>query len=168
MEAYDHEGEIEGPYRQQITDTGSRVGTGTDVLVAIGDDGLLGSVTFVEESSKHFENAGAGDCGFRMLGVAPEAQGQGVGRQLVEACLHLARTRGRRRVAIYTMEWMSAAQAMYDQMGFVRRPDRDVTFPAGVGYALQYDVTDGADEHFDPHGPIPAEPPWYLDAWADR
>lgn len=168
MQAYDGEGEIEGPYRAQIIDTGARLGIGTDVLVAEGPDGLLGSVTFVEETSEHFENAGAGDCGFRMLGVAPHAQGRGIGRQLVEACLELGRTRDRHRMAIHTMAWMSAAQVMYDRMGFVRRPDRDVVFPAGIGYALQYDLTAAAADRFERPGIVPPEPPWYLDAWAAR
>ncbi|MEE8602667.1 GNAT family N-acetyltransferase [Euzebya tangerina] len=164
--AYDREGTIEGPYRAQIRDTGARVDAGAAVLVAVDGPDLLGSVTYVEAGQEHFENAGAGDCGFRMLGVATSAQGRGVGRALVQACLDRGRRDGHHRVAIYTMEWMDTARRMYERMGFVRRPDRDVVFPAGVGHALQYDLTAQAAEHFDPPGPVPERPPWYEDAWA--
>ncbi len=166
IEAYDAVGRIVGPYRDQLVDTGERVAAGAEVWVAVEGDRLHGSVTYVDADNVHFENHGGGDCSFRMLAVDVGAQRRGVGRTLVETCIATARDRGNRRIAIYSMEWMPTAHRLYRAMGFTRRPDRDVTFPAGVGVAFQLDLTDDADEHFPPPRPIPAEPPWYLDAWA--
>ncbi|WP_370323932.1 GNAT family N-acetyltransferase [Euzebya sp.] len=168
--AYDAIGAVSDDYRVQLADVTERVADGADVLVAVdgvegADDRVLGTVTYVDEDNPHFENHGAGDCGFRMLAVDTAAQGRGAGRLLVQACIDLAVARGRRRMAIYSMEWMPVAHGMYAAMGFTRRPDRDVVFPGGVGFAFQLDLVRDADRHFPPPGPVPDEPPWYLDAW---
>lgn len=163
LAAYDAAGQIEGPYRETIRDTGARVAAGSQVWVAVADDVLLGTVTFTDRDDPNFEDDGHGDCGFRMLGVAPDAQGRGVGRALVGACIDAAVGAGRDRLAIYSLEWMTAAHRLYGAMGFVRRPDRDVMFPAGVGMAFHRDLTARAVTRFPPPGPVPDAPPWYLD-----
>ena len=165
--AYDAVGRIVGPYRDELRDTGSRVADGAHVLVAVDDDDrVLGSVTYVDADNPHFENHGTGDRSFRMLAVDVGAQGRGAGRLLVQACIDMARADGGRRIAIYSMEWMPAAHALYASLGFTRRPDLDLMFPAGVGYAFQLDLVPSAGRHFPPVGPVPAEPPWYRDVWA--
>lgn len=169
LAAYDAVGTIRGPYRHELADVAGRVAAGALVLVAAtGDDHVIGSVTYVDADNPHFENRGAGDCGFRMLAVDPSTQEQGAGRLLVGACIDHASRQANRRMAIYSMIWMHAAHALYASLGFVRRPDRDVRFPAGIGWAFQRDLVDDAGRHFAPAGPIPATPPWYLDAWGDR
>lgn len=172
LDAYDAVGRITGPYREALRDTGRRVAEGALVLVAVDPetDVVLGSVTYADAGDPHFEGpqfeGQGGDATFRMLAVDVAAQGRGTGRALVDACLAIARERDRRRIAIYSMEWMPAAHALYQSMGFTRRPDLDVAFPAGVGYAFQLDLVDDAAAAFPPPGPVPATPPWYEDAWA--
>lgn len=103
------------------------------VLVAVdADDGaaaggrLLGCVTYVSGPGNPFaELEREGEAGFRMLGVAAEARGQGVGEALVRACLERARADGRAGVAITTSPRMHAAHRLYERLGFVRAPDRD-------------------------------------------
>jgi ribosomal protein S18 acetylase RimI-like enzyme len=59
----------------------------------------------------------------RMLGVDRASRRRGVGRALMDACLEEARRAGKSRLTLETTESMTAAQALYESMGFVRGPD---------------------------------------------
>lgn len=140
----------------------------TDILVAVGaDDEVLGVVAFALEGTPLHEPVvpPMGDASFRFLAVAPSARGRGVGRQLVEACIDAARAAGCRRLAIFTMDFMTEAHRLYERLGFSRRPDRDVVFPGGRGHALVLDLVPDASAHFAPEGPVPDTPPWYEDVF---
>jgi len=162
--AYDGVGRMDEGYRQQLRDVARRAAEGAEVLVAVDGDRVVGAVSYVG-GGPHLEGATAGDCSFRMLGVDPAAQGRGVGEALVRACLGRARAARRRRVAIYSMEFMGSAHRLYGRLGFVRRPDRDVVFPSGLGLAFSLDLVPDAAAHFPPPGPVPARPPWFEDLW---
>ena len=68
----------------------------------------------------------------RMLVVAPEARGQGVGRQLVAACLACAQAFGAPAIGLHTTPLMASALRMYSAIGFQR--DRDLDPIRGVPY----------------------------------
>jgi ribosomal protein S18 acetylase RimI-like enzyme len=61
----------------------------------------------------------------RAFAVAPQAQGQGVGRKLLLAVIECAGTRGVRRLRLCTESAMQAAQHLYATTGFSRTPDLD-------------------------------------------
>ena len=74
-----------------------------------------------------------------MLGVAPAARSRGVGRALVEAANALAVQDGRSAMLLHTTDLMETALALYQDMGFVRDPERDRVFEDGfvlVAYRL--------------------------------
>lgn len=117
-------GHMTDGYAAELADVGHRT-SGADVLVAI-QDGLVGCVTLVsDESSPWAELLEAGEAGIRMLGVLPDAQGRGIGRALVEACLSCARRQGKAAVMLHTTPWMPAAHHLYERLGFERCPQRD-------------------------------------------
>jgi ribosomal protein S18 acetylase RimI-like enzyme len=129
-------------YLDQIRDARRRARS-CPVLVAV-EDGtarLLGSVTYVPSADNPFAEVEVdGEAGFRMLGVAPEAQGCGVGRALVLACIERARADGRRALAISTGPDMAAARRLYEGLGFRRAEERDFDPVPGVhllAYVLQ-------------------------------
>lgn len=167
--AYDVDRRMTEAYRRELADTASRVASGADVLVAEDEDGaVVGSVTVAFPPNEYYEHSPRhGDAGFRMLAVAPEAWGRGVGAALVDAAVSRCREAGARRLVITTMEWMATAQGMYERRGFVRRPDLDVRYPSGLGYAYALDLTPDAADRFDAPGPVPDEPPWYEDVDAE-
>ncbi|MFF9015790.1 GNAT family N-acetyltransferase [Streptomyces sp. NPDC014870] len=98
-----------------------------EVLVAADRAGrLLGGVTFTPGERTWADIAGAGEAEFRMLAVAKEARGQGVGEALVRACVDRARAlEGCVRVRLSTQRGMAEAHRIYERMGFVRTPERD-------------------------------------------
>ena len=170
LAGYDAYGRIDGPYRQDLADPLRRRDGCTALLVAELDGEVVGTVTFVLPGDEQWEGRAEpeGDAGFRILAVDPAAEGRGVGRALVGACLAAGRAHGRRRIVIVTMAWMDRAQRLYAQLGFRRRPDLDVRFPSGVGYVLTYDLVPDADRYFPAPGPVPESPPWFTEVWAGR
>ncbi len=160
--AYDALGDVTDSYRVVMADVAGRIDDETQVLVAVEDDEVLGSVTVASAASDEFEHGPHGDGGFRMLAVAPQAQGRGVGGLLVEAALRHARDAGWRRIAITSMEWMPLAHGMYGRRGFDRRPDLDVRFGAGVGCGFTLDLVEGAADAFPPIGPTPDVVPDFV------
>jgi len=126
--AYLADGQLVGPaegYGRQLRDIATRI-VDNDVLVAETDDGTVaGCVTFVMAGSPWAEAASEGVAEFRMLATDPAAQGQGIGRALVDACLDLAADRGCHAVAIFVREGNDIARRMYEKRGFVRAPEMD-------------------------------------------
>ena len=68
----------------------------------------------------------------RMLVVAPEYRGQGIGRRLVAACLECARRDGAPAVGLHTSPVMASALRMYEAIGFAR--DSELPPIRGVPY----------------------------------
>ncbi|MDT0611681.1 GNAT family N-acetyltransferase [Streptomyces lancefieldiae] len=97
-----------------------------EVLVAAADGRVLGGVAFVPSSGPMSDIAGPGEAEIRMLAVAHEARGRGVGEALVRACVDRARAvEGCVRVVLSTQRTMRTAHRLYERLGFTRTPDRD-------------------------------------------
>lgn len=95
------------------------------VLVACGEEGVLGAVTYAEHGSAYAELAGPGEAEIRMLAVDPAARGHGAGRALVVACVERARAAGCTALVLSTQPSMTTAHRIYQGLGFVRTPERD-------------------------------------------
>lgn len=121
---------LAGGYGDELADVGRRV-TGAEVFVAVAPTGegateVLGCVTLVTNcTSPWAELLREGEAGVRMMGVRPDAQHQGIGRALLNACLERALQLGRSAVLLHSTPWMDAAHVLYESSGFVREPDRD-------------------------------------------
>jgi ribosomal protein S18 acetylase RimI-like enzyme len=111
-------GEADSQYLDLVADVAGRFGF-TTVLVALEQGRILGSITVELTAKVNPEGELAPDeAHLRMLGVAPEAQGKGAGRALVEAAAALARAAGKRRVTLGTLPEMVAARRLYERLGF--------------------------------------------------
>ena len=93
-------------------------------LVAEDSDGLVGTLDIARIQRRRLVHDG-----LLTMGVHPRAQGQGVGRRLVEAGLAWAEVNG---VELYTLDSNLRAQKLYESVGFTlawrreafhRRPD---------------------------------------------
>ena len=58
-----------------------------------------------------------------LLAVAPTRRGRGIGRKLVSACIQCARNDSAQVIGLFTSELMTAAQQLYESMGFRRESE---------------------------------------------
>ncbi|MDQ2966561.1 MAG: GNAT family N-acetyltransferase [Chloroflexota bacterium] len=135
------EGETDLGYHEELRNVAGRAAL-VDVLVAAEPHGpLLGTVTYVPGSGPLSESEREDEAGFRMLAVAPWAQGRGVGRALVEACIERARADEKGGLAIYTRPSMRMAHRLYGSLGFERDKASDWEFEPGEwlwGFRLRF------------------------------
>jgi len=98
-----------------------------ELWVAVGPDDrdVLGTVTLCREGSPWREIASADEGEFRMLAVAPHAQGQGVGEALARHVIDRFREEGAVAVVLSSTPLMASAHRLYERLGFVRCPERD-------------------------------------------
>lgn len=104
-------------FRAKIEGMSTLAATG-EIIVAELDQKLIGAVVYVgprQPKSKFFEPEWPI---MRMLVVAPESRGHGVGRALAKECVLRARRDGASVFALHTSEIMTVALSMYQRMGF--------------------------------------------------
>ncbi|MFD3703872.1 GNAT family N-acetyltransferase [Nocardia sp. NPDC058658] len=96
-----------------------------EVLVAVHEGQVVGSLTVAEPGTTYAEIARPGELEFRMLAVSKQARGLGVGTALVRAVVDQAKSGGYEAVALTTMFSMVDAHRIYERLGFVGVPERD-------------------------------------------
>lgn len=111
-------------YRERVRDVALRDGQ-AEVLVAVDGDEVLGCVTYCPPGSEWREIGREDEGEFRMLSVAPIAQGRGVGTALARACEERARAHGAVAMALSSLPLMTAAHSIYARLGYTRLPERD-------------------------------------------
>jgi ribosomal protein S18 acetylase RimI-like enzyme len=133
--AYRADGQLnsEHGYERTLADVAGRA-VAAELLVAVSPetDQVLGAVTFVLPGTRYAELSRPGEAEFRMLAVDPSAQGRGVARALVQACLDRALAVGASAVVICVRDFADRAQRLYARFGFVRTPELDWSPAPGV------------------------------------
>jgi ribosomal protein S18 acetylase RimI-like enzyme len=103
------------------------------VLVAVDDaDCILGTITLEPFDSSSELARDDTEADIRAFAVAAQAQGQGVGRELLLAAVERAEKRGLRRLRLCTQPAMRAAQHLYAAAGFSRTPELDFSPAANL------------------------------------
>ena len=103
---------MEGPAEWIVAERGGRI-VGSVMLYPPATDAYAGAA------------ARASWPELRLLAVAPEGRGQGVGQALVDECVRRARRMGATELGLHTSRSMAAARRMYQRMGFIRAPEHD-------------------------------------------
>lgn len=129
-------------YVAELADVEGRAEEGL-VLVAVDDGGaVVGGIAYFDRPGLWAGMESADQVELRMLAVAPQSQGRGVGTGLVAACIDQARIDGMRQVLLHTTAFMTPAQRLYERAGFRRQAERDIILDDGMvllGYALDLD-----------------------------
>jgi ribosomal protein S18 acetylase RimI-like enzyme len=114
-----------GGYEEELADVAQRA-VDAEVLVAVDGPAVVGCVTFVPDAGNPWaEELEDDEASIRMLAVDPVAQGRGIGRSLIEACIKAACRLERRAIFLHSTPWMTTAHELYVRAGFVRVPERD-------------------------------------------
>lgn len=67
-------------------------------------------------------------CIIRFLSVDPTYSGLGIGRQLTEKCIELAKSNSEQTIALHTSEMMNTARHIYERLGFTILREIDPRF----------------------------------------
>ena len=105
-----------------------------EVIVAEDNAQILGGVVYVpggKPKAAYFDQSWPI---IRMLVVAPDSRGRGIGRRLTEECIERARRDSANLIALHTTTIMEVAQPMYLRMGFELLRASPPIF--GVPYAI--------------------------------
>jgi predicted N-acetyltransferase YhbS len=111
-------------YVAKLRDAATRAAQ-AELLVAELGGRIVGTVTYCRGGTEYANIAGPEDAEFRMLAVAGEARGNGVGEALVRLCIDKAKAAGCRVLRLSTQSDMLVAHRLYGRLGFVRTPERD-------------------------------------------
>jgi ribosomal protein S18 acetylase RimI-like enzyme len=108
-----------------------RLETAGTVLCAMEDRAVLGVVILLHPDSSLRQVALDGEAEFRLLAVRPSARGRRVGEALVSQCVRRAAAPplSARALVLWTQPRMTAAQRLYERLGFRRTPQRDALLP---------------------------------------
>jgi ribosomal protein S18 acetylase RimI-like enzyme len=129
-------------YLARIADVAERAHR-TKILVAVEGDRILGSLTLELTTRVNADDDAleAHRAHVRMLGVAADAQGKGVGTALMREAERRAVAEGKREMTLHTTKRMTAAQALYARLGYERASEE--VFPDGfvlLGYRKVLDA----------------------------
>lgn len=129
----------DSPYATQLRRAADRAAA-SPLLVATREDRVVGAVSLCPFGTEWCEIARPGEVELRMLVVAPEAFGTGVGDALVAKCVEHAGALGAQRIVLSVVATNEYAHALYTRHGFTPDPERDTTPVPGValrGYERQ-------------------------------
>ena len=100
--------------------------TGTG-FVCVQNNKLVGMAFLIPKNNKvgFFEAAWSY---IRLVGVLPEAAGQGIAKELTKLCMKRARDTGEEILALHTSEFQNAARHIYETLGFKRLKEIDKIF----------------------------------------
>jgi putative acetyltransferase len=119
----DQYGLLVAPDELFLMDPGGKiVGRGGAIFVAVRGEEVVGTSSMVPVAPGVIELV--------KLAVAADAQGQGVGRRLIEVSLDFAQQLGASRVTLISNSKLEAALRLYERFGFQRLP-----LPADQPYA---------------------------------
>ena len=132
------------PYIARLRDAAARAEQ-AELWLAEDDGEVLGTVTVCPPGSVWREISQPGEGEFRMLAVAPQARGRGVGEALARFAIDRLAAQGAKAVVLSSLSTMHAAHRIYERLGFRRDAARDWSPTPGVEL-LAYVLPEPAQE----------------------
>lgn len=120
-------------FKEKIANMSALAGSG-EIIVAELESRLVGAVAYIGPHQPKSDFFPPEWPIMRMLVVAPEARGLGIGRALAQECLVRAGRDGASMFALHTSDLMSVALPMYQRMGFKWKSSAPMIH--GVSYSI--------------------------------
>lgn len=112
------------PYRAELGD--AQTGAAAGRLIVAADGGtIVGAVLFMPDAAADSHPAPPRSAAVRLLAVAPDLRGQGIGEVLVRHCVREAGAGRSEHVVLHTAPFMRDAIRLYVRLGFTRAPAYD-------------------------------------------
>ncbi len=111
---------------------------GVEIFVMENEDKIVGSVALFPAKLEAYEwTSNTIDYPeIRMLAVEPTACEQGIGKSLIQHCIHQTMIKGYSHIGLHTADFMKNAILLYTKMGFERVPQLDFE-PANDGVIVK-------------------------------
>src|ERR1700712_5148432 len=108
------------PAMVRVLEKMSEMAGNAEIIIAEHEGRVVGAVGYGPPSAPKAAHFNPEWPIIRMLVVAPDARGLGIGRTLTEACVARARRDRAPEIALHTSPIMTVALPMYLRMGFMR------------------------------------------------
>jgi ribosomal protein S18 acetylase RimI-like enzyme len=89
---------------------GTIISRGGYIYLAISDEKIIGSAALMKEHNSEYELA--------KMAVAPEFQGKGISKLLLENCINKAKEIGAKKLMLYSNSQLQTALGLYTKYGF--------------------------------------------------
>lgn len=83
---------------------------GGAIFLAREGDTIVGTAAIMKEHGNEFELA--------KMAVAPQWQGRGISKKLIEKCLEKAKSLGARKISLFSNHQLTTALSLYEKFGF--------------------------------------------------
>ena len=125
---------VERPDREQLDNPRAHIlEPGGAIFIAEVDGGPVGTVAMLFIGTGHYELV--------KMAVTPDAQGQGIGRLLMDAAIQWARGKGGERITLLSHSKLVAATRLYEAYGFRHVDfDRESTGYSRCDIAMQLNL----------------------------
>jgi GNAT superfamily N-acetyltransferase len=122
-------------YRQNILATLAAARPETQIVAE--EEGRIVGTVLLYPAGSVMARPGGGSITFaepevRLLAVAPDARGRGVGATLMHECIRRGRQSGAAALTLHTTDIMESAMRLYERLGFQRAPELDIQLAPGV------------------------------------
>lgn len=119
--------------KQSISNV-DRIASIANFIVAEVESKIAGAIVYYAPGKSNSQFFAPQWASLRLLAVAPEYRGRGIGKQLTAAGISRAKQDRAKAVGLYTSEIMTTARQMYTSLGF--KQERELPSMLGLRYWL--------------------------------